>query len=215
MTTPRENFRLTPEQERELQSLAEMPDAEIDFSDIPLTTDWSNARRGVFYEAMLRQGVRPPEPPGARLTDTTERGLEDRIVRLLTDGRGDAANAGEISERPAAYSAGWMAGDPADYDRGNCVDLKQLSAFLVATQPNVAAALALDSDNPTRRQFLDQAEARDSQPWRHRRTAERRQSPAAPCGRFLRRPDARQHRRRGPLRSEPFLRYPPTAVQQR
>ena len=154
MTTPRENFRLTPEQERELQSLAEMPDEEIDFSDIPLTTDWSNARRGVFYEAMLRQGVRPPEPPGARLTDTTERGLEDRIVRLLTDGRGDAANAGEIGERPAAYSAGWMAGDPADYDRGNCVDLKQFSAFLVATQPNVAAALAMDSDNPTRRQFL-------------------------------------------------------------
>ncbi len=34
------------------------------------------------------------------------------------------------------------------------MDLKQLSAFLVATQPNVATALALDSDNPTRRQFL-------------------------------------------------------------
>ena len=66
----------------------------------------------------------------------------------------DASNAGEISERPAAYSTGWIAGEPADYDRGNCVDLKQLSAFLIATQPNVATALALDSDNPTRRQFL-------------------------------------------------------------
>ena len=149
------NADLTPEQRAELDALAATSDEEIDFSDIPEITDFSNARRGVFYEAMRNGGVRPPEPTGARLTDTTERGLEDRIVRLLVDGRGDAANAGEISERPAAYSAGWMAGDPADYDRGNCVDLKQLSAFLVATQPNVAAALALDSDNPTRRQFLD------------------------------------------------------------
>ena len=154
MTTPRENFRLTPEQEQELKALAELPDDQIDFSDIPLTTDWSNARRGVFYEAMLHQGVRPPEAPGARLTDTTERGLEARIVRLLADSRGDASNAGEISERPAAHSTSWIAGEPADYDRGNCVDLKQISAFLVATQPNVAAALAIDSDNPTRRQFL-------------------------------------------------------------
>ena len=154
MTTPREKFRLTPEQEQELKALAEMPDEEIDFSDIPLTTDWSNARRGVFYEAMLHQGVQPPQHPGARLTDTTERGLEARIVRLLADGRGDASNAGEISERPAAYSTGWIAGGPVDYDRANCVDLKQLSAFLVATQPYAATALALDSDNPTRRQFL-------------------------------------------------------------
>jgi len=154
MTTPRENFRLTPEQEQELKALAELPDEEIDFSDIPLTTDWSNARRGVFYEAMLHQGVRPPKPPGTRLTDTTEGALEARIVRLLTNGSGDASNAVEISERPAAYPAGWIAGEPADYDRANCVDLKQLSAFLVATQPNVATALALASDNPTRRQFL-------------------------------------------------------------
>ena len=154
MTTPRENFRLTPEQEQELKALAELPDDQIDFSDIPLTTDWSNARRGVFYGAMLHHGVRPPEPPGTRLTDTTEGGLETRIVRLLADGSGDASNAGEINERPAAYSTGWIAGEPADYDRGNCVDLKQLSAFLIATQPNVATALALDSDNPTRRQFL-------------------------------------------------------------
>ena len=46
-----ENFSLTPEQERELQSLAEMPDEEIDFSDIPRTLDWSGAQRGMFYQA--------------------------------------------------------------------------------------------------------------------------------------------------------------------
>ena len=154
MTTPRENFKLTPEQEQELKALAELPDDQIDFSDIPLTTDWSNARRGVFYEAMMHQGGRPPTPRGARLTDTTEGGLEARIVRLLSDSRGDASSGGDISERPAAYSTGWIAGEPADYDRGNCVDLKQFSAFLAATQPNEATALALDDDNPTRRQFL-------------------------------------------------------------
>ena len=35
MPMKQENFSLTPEQEQELQSLAEMPDEEIDFSDIP------------------------------------------------------------------------------------------------------------------------------------------------------------------------------------
>ncbi|MDH5640786.1 MAG: type I restriction endonuclease, partial [Nitrospira sp.] len=41
-----------------------------------------------------------------------------------------------------------------DYDREFCVDLPQLSAFLHATQPNVAEALSLSADNPIRRKFL-------------------------------------------------------------
>ena len=53
-----------------------------------------------------------------------------------------------------ADSLTWLQGNPADYDRSNCVDLVQLSAFLNATQPEVAAALSLENDNPTRRQFL-------------------------------------------------------------
>ena len=131
------NVDLTPDQQAELAALAAMSDADIDTSDIPEIIEFSNPRRGVFPAS---PNVKlDPEPAGhperdsrndGRATNTTERGLEDRIVRLLTDGRGDAASAGEISERPAVYSAGWMAGDPADYDRGNCVDLKQLSAFL-------------------------------------------------------------------------------------
>ena len=87
-------------------------------------------------------------------TDTTERGLETRIVQLLTDNVEDTSTAGEIRERPAAYPAGWIPGVPTDYDRANCVDMAQLSAFLTATQPETAAALALDDDNHTRRQFL-------------------------------------------------------------
>ena len=153
-----ENFRLTPEQEQELQALAEMPDEEIDFSDIPETLDWSGAKRGLFYRTNQRLRTPTTAVGTAATTDTTERGLETRIVGLLTSAPDDPSDTAEADpttrERPAAYSAGWIAGDPADYDRGNCVDLKQLSAFLVATQPDVATALALDSDNPTRRQFL-------------------------------------------------------------
>ena len=34
------------------------------------------------------------------------------------------------------------------------MDLAQLTAFLMATQPKIADALSLESDNPTRRRFL-------------------------------------------------------------
>jgi type I restriction enzyme R subunit len=71
-------------------------------------------------------------------TDTTERGLENLIVADMT-GRG------------------WIAGDPTDYDREHAVDVVQLRAFLVATQPAVAEAVGLaDLDQPseTRRKFL-------------------------------------------------------------
>lgn len=40
---------LTAEQWAELDALNAMTDDQIDFSDIPEITDWSNARRGLFY----------------------------------------------------------------------------------------------------------------------------------------------------------------------
>ena len=55
---------------------------------------------------------------------------------------------------PVAGGTGWLLGDPKHYDRGACVDLVQLRGFIQATQPAVAEALALDTDGPTRRQFL-------------------------------------------------------------
>ena len=87
-------------------------------------------------------------------TDTSEAGLERRICRVLTGGPCDAATGEGVGERPASYGAGWICGDPEDYDRGYCVDLVQLSAFLRATQPKVAEQLDLGNDSPTRRQFL-------------------------------------------------------------
>ena len=70
------------------------------------------------------------------VTDTTEKGLEALITNSLTNN-------------------GWLPGDPQDYERPHCVDLKHLSAFLQATQPETAAALDLGADSTTRRRFLD------------------------------------------------------------
>ena len=40
---------MTDQQKAELAALAAMSEDEIDTSDIPEVTDWSNAKRGVFY----------------------------------------------------------------------------------------------------------------------------------------------------------------------
>jgi type I restriction enzyme R subunit len=90
-------------------------------------------------------------------TDTTERGLERLICTALTGHPCDPPQPGviAIAEQPAAYGgAGWIGGDPNDYDREYCVDLAQLAAFLRETQPQTAEALALNEDGPTRRKFL-------------------------------------------------------------
>jgi uncharacterized protein (DUF4415 family) len=41
--------KITEEQLAELRALAEMPEEDIDFSDIPEVTDWSGAVVGKFY----------------------------------------------------------------------------------------------------------------------------------------------------------------------
>jgi type I restriction enzyme R subunit len=91
-------------------------------------------------------------------TDTSEAGLEKLICRALTGSDCEPRPAGApavVAETPAGYGgAGWLPGDPADYDREHCVDLVQLATFLRSTQPKVAEALDLDNDSPTRRKFL-------------------------------------------------------------
>ena len=52
----KETIKLTNEQKAELKALDEMPDDEIDTTDVPELLDWSDARRGVFYRR-LRPGV--------------------------------------------------------------------------------------------------------------------------------------------------------------
>ncbi|WP_406676172.1 type I restriction endonuclease subunit R [Moorella sp. ACPs] len=91
-------------------------------------------------------------------TDMSEAGLETLICRALTGSDCVPRPAGTpafVAETPAPYGGvGWFPGDPADYDREYCVDLVQLTAFLRSTQPEVAEALDLDNDSPTRRKFL-------------------------------------------------------------
>ncbi len=88
-------------------------------------------------------------------TDTSEKGLEALIVRALTGlVPPPPPTGGEAVERPAAWDAGWLLGDASEYDREYCVDLVQLRAFLLATQPKAAEALELDKDGPVRRKAL-------------------------------------------------------------
>ncbi|MGE4403014.1 MAG: type I restriction endonuclease subunit R [Desulfobulbus sp.] len=69
-------------------------------------------------------------------TDTSEKGLESIIVASLVD------------------EAGYVQGDPQDYDREHAVDSSKLLQFLAATQPDTYEALGIDEDSPKRTQFL-------------------------------------------------------------
>ena len=69
-------------------------------------------------------------------TDTSEKGLETHTINLLLE-------------------SGWLPGENQDYQPAYCVDLAHLTAFLHDTQPETAQTLNLDSDNNTRRQFLN------------------------------------------------------------
>ncbi len=93
-------------------------------------------------------------------TDITEKGLELLIVSAMTGlpaetilGRAPAPGARENPE-PFVGLSNWILGDPKAYQRDWCVDLDQLTSFLTATQPKIAAALDLANDSPLRREFL-------------------------------------------------------------
>jgi type I restriction enzyme R subunit len=89
-------------------------------------------------------------------TDTSERGLEDLIVRAMT-GITDSLSPEHVAietSAPVAGGTGWLLGDPHHYDRDYCVDLVQLRGFVMATQEDHVDALSLGTDGPTRRSFL-------------------------------------------------------------
>ena len=89
-------------------------------------------------------------------TDTSERGLETLICDELTGHGSDSAvrDSNLVGDRAAVFGAGWVMGDPGDYNAEYCVDLVPLKGFLEDTQLEVAATLDLGSDSNTRRQFL-------------------------------------------------------------
>ncbi len=71
-----------------------------------------------------------------KATDTSEKGLESIIVASLVE------------------AAGYIEGDPQDFDREHAVDLAKLLQFLAATQPDTYEALGIDEEGPKRTQFL-------------------------------------------------------------
>ena len=141
---------LTPRQRDQILALENLPDDQIDMTEIPETLDWSNAVRGRFY----RPGEKHVGRAIASTTDTSEKGLERLICEAMTGAACDPPQDGIVRERPADYGAGWVCGDSQDYDREYCVDLAQLAVFLHDTQPVVAESLDLGQDSPTRRKFL-------------------------------------------------------------
>jgi len=89
-------------------------------------------------------------------TDTSEHGLESLIVASLT-GRSVDKRPGEWVARDVTMpygGAGYVEGDPADYDRDHAVDLAKLLEFLQKTQPKVVEQLGFAEDGPKRQQFL-------------------------------------------------------------
>jgi type I restriction enzyme R subunit len=90
-------------------------------------------------------------------TDTSEAGLERMICVALTGRVCDPATIPTDIEREASVAvdaAGWTCGDPNDYEREYTVDLAQLLAFLIETQPDAFDGLNLSEDGPHRRKFL-------------------------------------------------------------
>ena len=88
-------------------------------------------------------------------TDTSERGLERLICTALAGHPCEPPASDAAREARAGYGGvGWSGGSWLDYDREHCVDLFQLTAFLHATQPEVAESLTLGEDGPVRRKFL-------------------------------------------------------------
>ena len=69
-------------------------------------------------------------------TDTSEHGLESIIVKSLVD------------------DAGYVQGNPKDYDREHALDWVQLQRFLEVTQPKTLASLGVGQEGPKRTQFL-------------------------------------------------------------
>ena len=92
-------------------------------------------------------------------TDTSEKGLETLIMRHMTgtDGLAVAPNRG--AEAPAPYGGtGYFAGSALDYDRAHALDVPQLFAFLLSTQPDAFKKLAIaqvdDAKDINRLKFL-------------------------------------------------------------
>lgn len=91
-------------------------------------------------------------------TDTTEKGLEDLIVKAMTGHATLPVQVG-AAEEPLVYGGtGWMLGRSQDYAKDYAIDLVQFCAFLEDTQPALAKALDLAHDSTVRHAFLSRVQ---------------------------------------------------------
>jgi type I restriction enzyme R subunit len=82
-------------------------------------------------------------------TDTSEKGLETLIVRHLTGLDGFSVTPGGAAKSPEPAGTGYFAGSPKGFDRAYALDVPQLFAFLLATQPETFKKLAMiDAGDP-------------------------------------------------------------------
>jgi type I restriction enzyme, R subunit len=93
------------------------------------------------------------------VTDFSEAGLEIAIAASLTGLSAAQVKAaqgeGGLAEPPVGYDAGWLLGNPHDYDRVHFLDVAQLMAFLDETQPQTVAQLGVGQPGLARRRFLE------------------------------------------------------------
>ncbi|MGD0858685.1 MAG: BrnA antitoxin family protein [Terracidiphilus sp.] len=76
---------LTEEDRANLRALAQRPDSEIDFSDIPEMTDeeWKNAERGHFYRPVKRQITARVDADVLAWLKSQGKGYQSRINAIL------------------------------------------------------------------------------------------------------------------------------------
>jgi uncharacterized protein (DUF4415 family) len=76
---------LTEAQQANLQALADLPDSEIDTSDIPVLTDeqWRNGIRGRFYRPVKRQITARVDADVLEWLKAQGKGYQSRINAIL------------------------------------------------------------------------------------------------------------------------------------
>ncbi|TAM90829.1 MAG: type I restriction endonuclease subunit R [Candidimonas sp.] len=89
-------------------------------------------------------------------TDTSEKGLEQLIVRHLAGISEHPPTTANAIKRPTAtYSmGGYVLGRASDYNRDVALDVAQLLTFLRATQPKTVETLNINAEGIERTQFL-------------------------------------------------------------
>ena len=96
--------KFTEQQKADLDALRDMPDEEINYSDIPETVDWSAGQRSAFYQPVKRETVltldrfvidwfKSNTPDGQDYHETVNLALLEHIKRMRH-------TAGKASDTP-------------------------------------------------------------------------------------------------------------------